>query len=205
MLQEKLQACRVLPVVTAKDVQSTVQLAQSLLRGGMNAIEITLRTPAAMDAIRAVKAQVPGMLVAAGTVNTPADLDRVVEAGVELALSPGATDALLRAASDAPLDFVPGVASASDVMKALDCGFSVCKLFPAVTLGGESMLKSLGGPFPDVRFCPTGGLNPANFRQFLALPNVICCGGSWMVSSDLVDNGQWKEIEDLAREAMSGP
>ena len=88
-------------------------------------------------------------------------------------------------------------------MNALDHGFSVCKLFPAVTLGGESMLKSLGGPFPDVRFCPTGGLHPENFRRFLALPNVICCGGSWMVASDLVDNGRWNEIEDLAREAVS--
>jgi 2-dehydro-3-deoxyphosphogluconate aldolase/(4S)-4-hydroxy-2-oxoglutarate aldolase len=203
MLQEKLQACRVLPVVTAKDVQSTVQLAQSLLRGGMSAIEITLRTPVAMDAIRAVQAEVPGMLVAAGTVNTPSDIEQVVAAGVELALSPGATEALLQAASGAPLDFVPGVATASDVMKALDYGFSVCKLFPAVTLGGVSMLKSLGGPFPDVRFCPTGGLSPDNFRQFLDLHNVICCGGSWMVASDLVDNGRWDEIEDLAREAMS--
>ena len=203
MLQEKLHACRFLPVVTAKDVQSTVQLAQALQRGGMTAIEITLRTPSAMEAIRAVQAEVPGMLVAAGTVNTAADLERVVDAGVELALSPGATAGLLAAAADAPLDFVPGVASASDVMNALDCGFTICKLFPAVTLGGESMLKSLGGPFPDVRFCPTGGLGPANFRQFLALTNVICCGGSWMVASDLVDNGRWSEIEDLAREAMS--
>lgn len=203
MLQEKLQACRVLPVVTAKDVQSTVQLAQALQRGGMTAIEITLRTPSAMEAIRAVQAEVPGMLVAAGTVNTAADLERVVDAGVELALSPGATAGLLAAAADAPLDFVPGVASASDVMNALDCGFTICKLFPAVTLGGESMLKSLGGPFPDVRFCPTGGLGPANFRQFLALTNVICCGGSWMVAPELVDNDHWNEIEALAQEAMA--
>ena len=154
MLHEKLQVCRVLPVVTATDVESTVQLAQALLRGGMYAIEITLRTPAAMPAIRAVQAEVPGMLVAAGTVNTPDDLERVVDAGIELALSPGATDSLLRAAADAPLDFVPGVATSSEVMNALDHGFSICKLFPAVTLGGESMLKSLGGPFPDVRFLP---------------------------------------------------
>jgi 2-dehydro-3-deoxyphosphogluconate aldolase/(4S)-4-hydroxy-2-oxoglutarate aldolase len=201
-LQEKLRASRVLPVVTAKSVGSTVQLARALQRGGMTAIEITLRTPAAMDAIVAVKQEVPGLLVAAGTVTTPTELARVVHAGVELALSPGATSELLKAAADAPLDFVPGVASASEVMNALDHGFSICKLFPATTLGGESMLKSLGGPFPDVLFCPTGGLNPANYRQFLALPNVICCGGSWMVSADLVNNGRWDEIEELAREAM---
>ena len=201
-LQEKLRASRVLPVVTAKSVGSTVQLARALQRGGMTAIEITLRTPAAMDAIAAVKQEVPGLLVAAGTVTTPTELSRVVDAGVELALSPGATSALLKAAADAPLDFVPGVASASEVMNALDHGFSICKLFPATTLGGESMLKSLGGPFPDVLFCPTGGLNPTNYRQFLALPNVICCGGSWMVGADLVDDGRWDDIEALAREAM---
>jgi len=202
-LQEKLQASRVLPVVTAGDVDSTVQLARALQRGGMAAIEITLRTPSAMDAIVAVKQEVPGLLVAAGTVNTPAELEQVVDAGVELALSPGATNALLEAAANAPLDFVPGVASASEVMNALDHGFAICKLFPATTLGGEAMLKSLGGPFPEVLFCPTGGLDPTNYRQFLALPNVICCGGSWMVAADLVDNGRWGDIEELAREAMS--
>ena len=202
-LQEKLQASRVLPVVTARDVDSTVLLARALQRGGMTAIEITLRTHSAMDAIVAVKREVPGLLVAAGTVNTPAELEQVVDAGVELALSPGATSALLRAAADAPLDFVPGVASASEVMNAQEHGFSICKLFPATTLGGEAMLKSLGGPFPEVLFCPTGGLNPSNYRQFLALPNVICCGGSWMVAADLVDNGRWDDIEGLARETMS--
>lgn len=201
-LQGKLRASRVLPVVTAKDVSSTVQLARALHRGGMTAIEITLRTAAAMDAIISVKQEVPGLLIAAGTVTTPTELAQVVDAGVELALSPGATPALLEAAADAPLDFVPGVASASEVMNALDHGFSICKLFPATTLGGESMLKSLGGPFPDVLFCPTGGLNPKNYRQFLALPNVICCGGSWMATADLVDNGRWDDIERLAREAM---
>ena len=202
-LQEKLQASRVLPVVTARDVDSTVLLARALQRGGMTAIEITLRTHSAMEARFAGKREVPGLRVAAGTVNTPAELEQVVDAGVELALSPGATSALLRAAADAPLDFVPGVASASEVMNAQEHGFSICKLFPATTLGGEAMLKSLGGPFPEVLFCPTGGLNPSNYRQFLALPNVICCGGSWMVAADLVDNGRWDDIERLAREAMS--
>lgn len=203
MLNDTLQSCRVLPVVTARDVESTVQLARALCRGGMPAIEITLRTPAALEAIAAVRSEVPEMLVAAGTVNTPADLERVLDAGVELALSPGSTDALLRAAAEAPLSFVPGVGTASEVMNAMDHGFSICKLFPAVVVGGIAMLRSLGGPFPDMRFCPTGGLDRQNFRQFLALPNVICCGGSWMVAADLVDNGRWDVIEDLAREAMS--
>jgi 2-dehydro-3-deoxyphosphogluconate aldolase / (4S)-4-hydroxy-2-oxoglutarate aldolase len=203
MLENTLQACRVLPVVTAGDVESTVQLARALQRGGMRAIEITLRTPAALEAISAVKAEVPDILVAAGTVNTPEDVARVVDAGIALALSPGATDVLLQAAAEAPLDFVPGVATASDVMRAQTHGFNICKLFPATTLGGAAMLKSLGGPFPDVRFCPTGGLTRENFHQFLALPNVICCGGSWMVAADLIDNGRWDDIEQLAREAMT--
>jgi 2-dehydro-3-deoxyphosphogluconate aldolase / (4S)-4-hydroxy-2-oxoglutarate aldolase len=203
MLDLELSACRVLPVVTATDVASTVELARALERGGMKAIEITLRTPAALEAIAEVQRQVPGLLVAAGTVNTPADLNQVVAAGVKLALSPGGTPQLLAAAAEAELEFVPGVATASDIMQAQAHGFGIVKLFPAATLGGESMLKALGGPFPDVQFCPTGGLNPGNFRNYLALPNVICCGGSWMVSADLVNNGRWEEIETLAREAMT--
>jgi 2-dehydro-3-deoxyphosphogluconate aldolase / (4S)-4-hydroxy-2-oxoglutarate aldolase len=198
-----LQACRVLPVVTATDVESTVRLAQALQCGGMTAIEITLRTPAALDSIRAVREQVPGMLVAAGTVTNTAELDQVLAAGVTMALSPGSTDSLLRAAAAADIDFVPGIASASEVMQGMDHGFEVFKLFPAVTLGGLAMLKSLAGPFPQLQFCPTGGLSPGNFREFLTLPNVICCGGSWMVAPNLVDNGSWDEIEALAREAMA--
>jgi 2-dehydro-3-deoxyphosphogluconate aldolase/(4S)-4-hydroxy-2-oxoglutarate aldolase len=169
----------------------------------MTAIEITLRTDAALDSIRAVQAEVPELLVAAGTVNTPADLARVQELGVELALSPGATPALLKAAAESPLAFVPGVASASDVMQGLDFGFDVFKLFPAETVGGRDMLRSLGGPFPQVRFCPTGGLSSENFRDYLALDNVICCGGSWMVKEELVKGEQWDRIEELAREAMT--
>lgn len=203
MEQHNLSAYRVLPVVTARDVDSTVALSRALLAGGMGAIEITLRTPAAMDAIAAVRQELPEMLVAAGTVTTPDELEQVVAAGVSLALSPGATDRLLTAAAEAPLQFIPGVASASDVMRAVDYGVTVCKLFPATVLGGQAMLKALAGPFPDMRFCPTGGLSPDNFRDFLALPNVVCCGGSWMVAGDLVDNARWDEIERLAREAMS--
>jgi len=169
----------------------------------MTAIEITLRTPEALDSIRAVRDQVPGMLVAAGTITNTAELDKVLAAGVTMALSPGSTDSLLRAAAAADIDFVPGIASASEVMLGMDHGFEVFKLFPAVTLGGLAMLKSLAGPFPQLQFCPTGGLGPGNFREFLALPNVICCGGSWMVAPNLVDNGSWDEIEALAREAMA--
>lgn len=203
MQEHNLAEFRVLPVVTARDAASTVALSRALLAGGMRAIEITLRTEAALDAIAAVREEVPEMLVAAGTVTNPDELEQVVEAGVTLALSPGASDRLLAAAVEAPLQFIPGVASASDVMRAMDHGMAVCKLFPATVVGGQAMLKALGGPFPGMQFCPTGGLGPQNFRDFLALPNVVCCGGSWMVAADLVDNERWDEIERLAREAMS--
>jgi 2-dehydro-3-deoxyphosphogluconate aldolase/(4S)-4-hydroxy-2-oxoglutarate aldolase len=198
-----LKECRVLPVVTPLDENSTVELAGALQRGGMKAIEITLRSAAAMDSIRAVQERVPEILVAAGTVITPQDLKAVQEAGVKLALSPGATPELLAAAAASRLPFIPGIASASELMQGLAHGFDMFKLFPAEALGGRAMLKSLGGPFPQVRFCPTGGLNPANFRDYLALDNVVCCGGSWMVTEALVAAGRWDEIEALAREAMA--
>ncbi|TGD73432.1 bifunctional 4-hydroxy-2-oxoglutarate aldolase/2-dehydro-3-deoxy-phosphogluconate aldolase [Mangrovimicrobium sediminis] len=201
-MESLLRDCRVLPVVTARDVASTVALARALQRGGMRAIEITLRTPAALEAIAAVRDEVPEILVAAGTVNTPQDVERVVAAGVGLALSPGATPQLLAAAAEAPLDFIPGIASASELMAAQAHGFGICKLFPAAVLGGIDLLRALGGPFPEARFCPTGGLGPDNFRDYLAQPNVVCCGGSWMVAGDLVSGGEWETIESLAREAM---
>ena len=203
MQEHNLADFRVLPVVTARDVDATVALSRALLAGGMRAIEITLRTDAALDAIAAVRSEVPDMLVAAGTVTNPRELEQVIAAGVTLALSPGGTDQLRAAAAEAPLQYIPGVSSASDVMRAMDYGMAVCKLFPATVLGGESMLKALAGPFPNMKFCPTGGLGPGNFRDFLALPNVVCCGGSWMVSAELVDNGHWQDIEQLAREAMT--
>jgi 2-dehydro-3-deoxyphosphogluconate aldolase/(4S)-4-hydroxy-2-oxoglutarate aldolase len=203
MDQSLLKSCRVLPVVTATDVESTVQLTRTLHKGGMKAVEITLRTAAALDSIRAVKAEVPGILVAAGTVTNPDDMETAVAAGADFCVSPGSTERLLRAASEAGVDFVPGVATASEVMMGMDYGYQSFKLFPAVAVGGMKLLKSLAGPYPDIRFCPTGGLTPANFREFLALPNVICCGGSWMVADELVDSGSWDEVERLARDAMT--
>lgn len=200
---EQLDHCRVLPVITVRDIDSTVRLAQALARGGMKAVEITLRTPAALDSIGAVKAAVPAMLIAAGTVTNPGLLHKAAAAGADFCVSPGLTPALLHAASENGIRLLPGVASASEVMLGMDHGLKLFKLFPAVAVGGINLLKSLAGPFPDVQFCPTGGLNAANFRDFLALPNVICCGGSWMVGADLVDNGKWEEIEVLARAAMA--
>lgn len=192
----------VLPVVTALDVDMTVQLARTLKSGGMKAVEITLRTDAALDAIRAVKESVPGIHVAAGTITNPAELEAALAAGADFCVSPGSTGSLLQAARAMDADFVPGVATASEVMLGLDHGFSAFKLFPAQAAGGMALLKSFAGPFPKVKFCPTGGLTPANFREFLDLPNVICCGGSWMVTEHLVRDGNWNEIEQLAAQAM---
>lgn len=202
-IQSLLGDCRVLPVVTAHDVRQTVQLTQALLDGGMRAVEITLRTEAALDSIRAVKAELPGAVVAAGTVTNPDDLNRAMDAGADFCVSPGVTERLLRAAAEARINFVPGVATASEIMLGMDYGFRCFKLFPAVAVGGLKLIKSLAGPFPDLQFCPTGGLNRQNFREFLALPNVICCGGSWMVADELVSAGKWQQIEELARDAMN--
>jgi 2-dehydro-3-deoxyphosphogluconate aldolase/(4S)-4-hydroxy-2-oxoglutarate aldolase len=202
-LAEKLGYCRVLPVITVHDIASTVRLAQALEAGGMKAVEITLRTPAALESLGAVKAALPGMLVAAGTVTNADLLAKAAAAGADFCVSPGMTAALLCASEDQDIPLLPGVASASDVMLGMDHGLKLFKLFPAVAVGGIDLLKALAGPFPDVRFCPTGGLNAGNFRDFLALSNVICCGGSWMVSADLIENGRWGAIEVLAREAMA--
>ena len=198
-----LQACRVLPVVTANDVQTTVRLARALQLGGMRAIEITLRTQAALESIRAVRAALPDMLVAAGTVTEGAQIDGALAAGATLLISPGATPDLLRVAAASGADFIPGVATASELMQGLAHGFTLFKLFPAEAVGGRTLLKSLAGPFPQARFCPTGGLDRSNFREYLSLGNVVCCGGSWMVAAELVENGKWDDIAALAREAMA--
>ena len=203
MFADQLAACRVLPVITALDVESTVKLAQALDRGGMKAVEITLRTPAALDSMRAVKSAVPDMLVAAGTVTNPTSLEKAAETGADFFVSPGLTPALLSASIEMDLRLLPGVASASEVMLGMDQGLDLFKLFPAVAVGGITLLKSFAGPFPGVRFCPTGGLGPDNYTDFLALPNVVCCGGSWMVKEELVRDGNWDSIEALAREATS--
>ena len=202
-LRETLTSFRVLPVVTATDADSTVELARALLAGGMRAMEITLRTPAALAAMTAVRDAVPGMTVASGTVTNPEELHRAIDAGAALHVSPGITPALLDAAREAGVEMIPGVASPSEVMLGKDYGLDTFKLFPAVPIGGIDLLKALAGPFPDIVFCPTGGLKPDNFRSFLALPNVICCGGSWMVAGELVEQKQWDKIKVLAEQAMA--
>lgn len=203
-LLEQLSACRFLPVVTAQDVDETVMLASALSQGGMTCMEITLRTPAALECIHAVKVQHPGMLIAAGTVLNGVDARAAREAGADFCVSPGITEELLNAMREMQLPYLPGVSTASEVMLGLAHNLQLFKLFPAVAVGGIDLLKSMQGPFPNTKFCPTGGLTQDNYRDFLALPNVVACGGSWMVAPALVKEKRWDKIEKLASEAIAG-
>ncbi len=193
---------RVVPVIVLNDAAHAVPLARALLAGGIDAMEITLRSDAALAAMEAVARAVPEMHVGAGTVTRVADVARVVDAGATFALSPGCTDALVQAVADARLPFIPGVMTASEVMAARDHGFGLMKLFPAAQAGGLAMLKALGGPLPDVAFCPTGGVNPQNLGEFLALPNVAMAGGSWLTPADALAQGDWNRITRLSADVV---
>lgn len=197
-----LRRAPVIPVYTPASVQEAVQVGAALLRGGLPVVEVTLRTPAALAAIRAMVAQVPGLLVGAGTVLTAAQVESVQAAGAAFAVSPGATPALLAAASDAGMPFLPGVATASELMQAMDAGMDCLKLFPAAQVGGTALLQAWAGPFPQLRFCPTGGITPENTADYLRLPNVSCVGGSWLTPRALLDAGDWAGVEALARAAV---
>jgi len=197
-VKDVCQQVPVIPVLVVKDVAHARPLAEALVKGGLHVLEVTLRTAAALEAIR-IMADVPGSLVGAGTVLTPADVKAVKAAGAHFAVSPGATDALLTAAEDAGLALLPGASTASEVMYLLERGFSTQKFFPAEAAGGIPMLKSLYGPLSAVSFCPTGGINVQSAAQYLALPNVLCVGGSWLTPDVLVQAGDWQAVHDLAR------
>ncbi len=193
----------VVPVVVVEDAADAVPLARALVAGGLPAIEVTLRTPAAPDAIRAVAAEVPGAVVGAGTVLTPGQVTDAVAAGARFLVSPGCTDTLLAAMRAAGVPFLPGVSTASEVMALLERGVREMKFFPARAAGGTAYLKSLAGPLPQARFCPTGGIGPDTAPEYLALPNVGCVGGSWMLPEDAVAARDWDHVERLAREAAA--
>ncbi len=194
---------RVIAVVTVAEAAAGAPLARALAAGGVPAVEITLRTPAGLEAIRAAAAEIPDALVGAGTCLTVADLEAAKAAGAAFAVSPGLIPELLDAAAELGLAYLPGAATPSDVMRGLAHGYRTLKFFPAVPAGGLAYLKALGGPFPQVRFCPTGGITRQTAPQFLALPNVVCLGGSWLAPDDAVQAGDWARIERLAREAAS--
>lgn len=190
----------VIPVLIVEDAASAADLARALVAGGLPALEVTLRTPAALDAIRAM-AQVPGGVVGAGTLLTPADVRAAKEAGAMFGVSPGSTPAVIDACIAEGLPLLPGAATATEVMLLLDQGYTVQKFFPAEQAGGAAYLKSLSSPLPQVRFCPTGGITPALAPDYLKLPNILCVGGSWVAPRDAILAGDWARITALAAEA----
>ena len=202
-LEAILRRSPVMPVVVIDDAAQALPLARALLAGGIRSIEITLRTSAALEAIRAIAAEIEDMAVGAGTVLSAADLDAAARAGAHFAVSPGSTPALLAAAAAQRLPWLPGVATASEVMSLREGGYRLLKFFPAAAAGGAALLKSLHGPLPDVRFCPTGGIGVESASTWLALPNVICVGGSWLTPGDRLRAADWGAIEALARQAVA--
>jgi 2-dehydro-3-deoxyphosphogluconate aldolase / (4S)-4-hydroxy-2-oxoglutarate aldolase len=189
----------VIPVILIEEAADAVPLARALLEGGVSVLEVTLRTAAALEAIRRIRDAVPEAILGAGTVITGAQLDEVAALGVAFAVSPGATPGLLDAAASSPVPLLPGTATASEVMALLDRGYDQMKLFPAEAVGGVELLRSLASPLPAARFCPTGGIDAANAKSYLALPNVICVGGSWLVPRDALRDRDWGRITELAR------
>jgi 2-dehydro-3-deoxyphosphogluconate aldolase / (4S)-4-hydroxy-2-oxoglutarate aldolase len=200
-LLDILWAAPVVPVLTIDDAASAVPLARALVAGGLTAIEVTLRTPAALDAIRAIAAEVEGCNVGAGTVLDAVQLRDAVDAGARFLVSPGATPKLIAAAVETMVPYLPGVATVGEAMTLAETGFGLLKFFPAEPAGGIAYLRALAAPLPAVRFCPTGGISSRNAAEYLALPNVICVGGSWVAPSDAVASGNWTRITALARDA----
>ncbi|GGP32592.1 ketohydroxyglutarate aldolase [Streptomyces capoamus] len=196
-----LDLAPVLPVAVLADAADAVPLARALAAGGLPAVEVTLRTPAALDAIRAIAERVPETVAGAGTVTTPEQARAATAAGARFLVSPGWTEALLAAMRGCGVPFLPGVSTASEVVALLERGVREMKFFPAQAAGGTAYLRSLAGPLPQARFCPTGGIGPQTAPEYLALPNVGCVGGSWMIPAEAVAAGDWGRIERLARTA----
>ena len=202
---EAAKICRlapVVPVLVIDDLSHARPLAEALVAGGLPALEVTLRTPAALEAIRAM-AEVPGGVVGAGTLLTPADVKAAKAAGARFGVSPGATDRLIAACEEAGLPLLPGAATASEIMVLLEKGFTVQKFFPAEQAGGAAYLKSIGSPIPQVKFCPTGGVSLKIAPDYLRLANILCVGGSWVAPKEAMAKGDWAEVTRLAREAAA--
>lgn len=196
------QQVAVIPVLVVKETQQAKPLAEALVAGGLNVLEVTLRTPAALKVIR-LMSEVPNSQVGAGTVLTLADVKAAKAAGAQFAVSPGATPDLVKAAADEGLPLLPGASTASEVMRLLELGLDTLKFFPAEAAGGVAMLKSLYGPLPKIMFCPTGGITEKSAANYLALPNVMCVGGSWVTPDHLVQAGDWSAIQALAQAAQA--
>ena len=198
---EVMRDAPVIPVIVLNDVAHAVPLARALVAGGIRMLEVTLRTPQALACMEAIAREVPEAVAGAGTIRTVADAEASVRAGAKFGVSPGYTSAVGKACRELGLPLLPGVATGSEIMTAQEDGYTELKFFPAVQAGGLPMLKAWQGPFGDVRFCPTGGINLANAPEFLALSNVACVGGSWIVPTDAIQAGDWARITQLARDA----
>lgn len=198
-----MEAQPVIPVLKIERAADAIPLARALARGGLPAIEITLRTPAALEAIRLAASEVPEAIVGAGTILNPAQFDAAAKAGARFIVSPGCTSSLIDAAAASAVPLLPGAITPSEIMAAFERGYSVLKFFPAEQAGGTTFLKALASPLAEIRFCPTGGIGAGNAQDYLKLPNVICVGGSWVAPDDLVAAGKWDEIEALARAAST--
>lgn len=198
-----LKASPIMPVLVIEHPDEAVPLAQALVAGGIRTLEVTLRTAAALDAVRAIRAAVPDAIVGVGTITRVSDIAAAVSAGAQFGVSPGLTPGILAATRSGTWPFLPGVMTPSDVLCAIEHGFDAMKFFPAEAAGGIAMLKSFAGPFTNIRFCPTGGIDLAKAREYLKQPNVTCVGGSWLAPAPLLLAKDWATIEQLAREAAS--
>ncbi len=192
----------VMPVMVIQDLEAAVPLAKALVKGGIRVLEITLRTPVALEAIRRISGEVDGAIVGAGTITNPAQLKEARDAGARFAISPGLTPKLLEAAVEGDIALIPGIATLSELMQGMEYGLDHFKFFPAENAGGIPMLKAIAGPIPQVTFCPTGGISPKNFLDYLRLDNVACVGGSWLAPVDAVKTGDWDRITQLAASAI---
>lgn len=192
-------AATIIPVLVIHHVEQAISLAQALFDGGIKVLEVTLRTPVALEALAQLTTHFPNDLIGAGTVTCVEQLKLAQRAGAKFAISPGQTPALLDAGLTSNIPLIPGVASVSELMSGLALGYSHFKLFPAAAIGGLALLRSIAGPFPDARFCPTGGINEANYRDYLALPNVSCVGGSWIVPEEAINRANWALITSLCQ------
>jgi 2-dehydro-3-deoxyphosphogluconate aldolase/(4S)-4-hydroxy-2-oxoglutarate aldolase len=194
----------VVPVIVINKLEHAVPLAKALVAGGVRVLEVTLRTACAVDAIKAIAQEVPDAIIGAGTVLNPEQLAEVTAAGAQFAISPGLTEPLLKAANAGSIPLIPGISTVSELMLGLDAGLREFKFFPAEANGGVKALQAIAGPFPQVRFCPTGGITPNNYRDYLALKSVLCIGGSWLVPADALESGDYARITQLAQEAVAG-
>ena len=193
----------IVPVLVINNVEEALPIAEALLTAGIKVLEVTLRTSAALDVISTIAKELPEAIVGSGTVTNRQQLQQSYDAGAKFAISPGLTKDLLQAGNEGNIALIPGISSISELMDGADYGYDHLKFFPAEASGGVNAIKSIGGPFPDIRFCPTGGINLNNVRDYLALPNVVCCGGSWLVSNSIVENKNWSEITKLANQALA--